>query len=366
MSFDPYAYGQEIAADIIARYGSLNLPPEEEQDNGDIIQEFNKIAADMLSQEEGIEMPGANGAASLIPLDEKTIPQTQSLFAEGLYFATVKCAEMGIIGDIKKHLLQNLAMDVYSQAKQITASTYGQEHTPDFQFPFEQQVQYIRQTAESALIYYINEYEKQYGPIEVEEPSPELISRVEQTLAEEGIPLPDAPQPQQIAPAQAPQPSKPKGPTPHDKYGAVALLMTTLPADQRARILRNFNPEEKELIAFYSYPQHIEQNLDISCVEGHLKRFKEMMRQGGTGLKSAAYRGIARLAKSIPKEKLLSCVKDERPLVKQYLEAHYGGPHQTGASQEGASGNRHFSDLLPGRIEDILYRYLSKRLESAV
>lgn len=362
MSFDPYALGQDIATEMIEKLGGLNLPPEDLDENAAILREFNQIAAQMLT-EQGIQIPAADGSASNIPLDERITHQAMILFSEGLYFAMIKCAEMGITGDVKKHLLQNLAMNVYEQSTQIVASTYGQEHTPDFQFTHEQQVQFICQGAESALMYYINEYEREFGPIEVEEPSPEIVSKVEKTLVEEGI----IPAPEGLPVAQAPMPSaKPKGPTPHDKYGAVALLLTTLPADQRGRILNNFNHEEKELIGFYSYPQHIEQNLDISCVQAHLKRFKEQVKQGGPGLRSSAYRGIARLAKNYPVEKLLSYVKDERPLVKQYLESHYGGNHPP----EGLSGmpaknaeNRHFSESLPGRIEEILYRYLSKRME---
>ncbi len=224
-NFNPATAAEQVSSQMIPRLDNLNLSAEEYQEDLEILQEFNKIAAGMLNEEPGIEMPGN---AQPIPLNEKTAMQGLSLFSEGLYLGITKCLEMGITGDVKKHLLQNLAMEVYSQAKQVVASTYGQEHTPDYQFTHEQQVEFICQGAESALMFFISEYEREYGAIAVSEPPARLLPKVEQAMMEDGVPLPDS------IPASAPQ--KPKGPTPHDKYGAVALLLTTLPADQRARI----------------------------------------------------------------------------------------------------------------------------------
>ncbi len=118
------------------------------------------------------------------------------------------------------------------------------------------------------------------------------------------------------------------------------------------------------MIAFYSDARQIEQNLDIRHVEEHLQRFKEMLRQGGSGFRGTASRGIARLAKSYPIEKLLSCVKDERLLVKQYLESHYGIQNTHPSHGEGATAKQ-AANLLPSRIEEILYHFLSRRLEAS-
>ncbi len=366
-NFDPQALGQAITADIAQRLALLPLSPEEAEENADILMEFGKIAVQMLGEKQGIEMPAPGGGNSMISLDEKIATQAISLFAEGVYFSMAKCVEMGITGDVKRHLLQNLAMNVYEQAEQIVASTYGQEHTPDFQFTHEQQVDLVNQGAESALLYHINEYEREYGPIEIqapaEQPQQPLLQNTHSAAEVPVAPIPAVSPPPPVATP------RPKGPTPHDKYGAVALLLGTLPADQRARIMKNFNPEEKELIAYYSYPKHIEQNLDVACVQTHLQRFKVMLEKGGPGLKSAAYRSISTLAKSYPLEKLLSCVKDERPAVKSYLESHYASDpaHATLAGLTGLEDapeqSRHFSEGLSSRIEEILYRFLARRLE---
>jgi hypothetical protein len=353
---------EQLSSQMIERLDGLqHLSEQEYEEDRQIIIEFNKIAAGMLQQEPGIDMPNS---PQPIPMDGKMVLQALSLFSEGIYFALSKCAETGIVGDLKKSLLQNLAMEVYNQSKQVVAATYGQEHTPEFQFTHEQQVEIINKATEGHLVAFITEYEQVNGPIQPELPAPAAP--------------PDAPAQETAAPAmpaqkspaaQPPATSKAQGPTPHDKYGAVALLLTTLPDKQRARILKSFNPEEIELIKYYSVPQNLEQNLDLASVEMHLKQLRELLKQGGAGPKNPAFKGIAQLAKQHSAEKLLSCVKDERPLVKRYLQSHYKDepvqPIHRRAITPGHHPEQHGTPALPDRIEEILYRYLSKRLAPA-
>lgn len=345
---------EQVTSQMIARLDMTVLEPEEYEEDCNIISEFNRIAAGMLHQEPGIEMPGA---PQPIPMDENMVMQALTLFGEGIFYTISKCSEMGITGDLKKQLLQTVAMEVYNQSKQIVAATFGQEHTPEFQFTHEQQVEIIHKATEGHIVAFITEYESVNGPIEPPEPKP---SR--QPLAQ---PMPDgAPQAALPAPVTGPNDdaiSSPAGKpaantTPHDKYGAVALLLTTLPPAQRSRILRGFNAEEKELIEYYSYPQHLEQNLDLASVEAHLKKFRELLLKENPKVKAPSHKGIARLLESYPPEKLLSCVKDERPLVKRYLESRAAG-------LSGSTQARTAPEPLPPRIEDILYKYLTRRLE---
>lgn len=353
---DLISFAQQLSDLMEQRLVAAGLPQEEVLDNTDVLRRFTQVVVGELQNEPGIEMPGATHA---IPWDEKTATQGMTLFTEGIYMAMVKCYALGIPSPIKRELLQEFALEVYNQAKQVVASTYGQEHTPEFQLSHDQQVALINQASDSALMYCISKYEQARGPIETVPPA--VTPRPMQALVlEQTAPQPVAAVPTPVQPAQ---PVRPKGPTPHDKYGAVAMLLTTLPSSQRANILQNFNPEEKELISFYSYPQHIEQNLDVSCVHGHLKRFKSLFQQGsgGASLKSQGHHGLARLAEQYPLEKLLSYVKDERPVIREYLEAIYQ-PAKAHALAPVAP-IRHFSDLLPARIEDILYHHLQRRLE---
>jgi hypothetical protein len=339
---------EQTTQTMIARLDGLGLSPEEYQHDSNVLNQFTGIAAAQLSQEPGLEGPDPSQP---VPLDDQMMAQGLTLFCEGLYDALAKCAAMGIDGSIKQDMLQNLALHIYDQAKQIVAATYGQEHTPEFQFTHAQQVDIIHKATEGYLMALVTEYENIHGPIVSNE-------------------FPAAPSlPHRAAPAHAPQAQKataasaPKGPSPHDKYAAVALLLTTLPTEQRARILKTFSDEEKELITYYSYPQHVEQNLDLSCVETHLKKLRETLKKAGATVKSEAYKGILALSESYPPEKLLSWVKDERPLVKRYLEAYYA--RQSGQAHPHPDGHPSAPEPLPPRIEEILYRYLAKRLQSA-
>lgn len=346
---------EQVTSQMIARLDVTVLAPEEYEEDCNILAEFNRIAAGMLHQEPGIEMPGA---PQPIPMDENMVAQALTLFCEGIFYTISKCTEMGITGDLKKQLLQTVAMEVYNQSKQIVAATFGQEHTPEFQFTHDQQVEIIHKATEGHIVAFITEYESVNGPIEPPEPKPSRQpppQAMPEPAPQVASPAPSPRPPEEPAPAALMKQSAAKG-TPHDKYGAVALLLTALPSAQRARILKGFNAEEKQLIEYYSYPQHLEQNLDMASVEAHLKNFRELLLKDNARLKAPSHKGIARLIESYPAEKLLSCVKDERPLVRRYLESR-----STGSS--GSIQARTAPETLPPRIEDILCKYLTRRLE---
>lgn len=353
----------QVSNQMIARLDPSWLTPDEYQENCTIVVEFNRIAANMLQGEQAIEVPGSDP----IPMDEVLLNQALLLFAEGIYYAVIKCAEIGLVGDLKRNLMQNLAMEIYNQARQVVIATFGQEHTPEFQFSHDQQVDIIAKATEGYLVAYITDYERDNGPIDYQ-PAKERPTDMDPEVPP-AVPSADPVAPEQPAslpvaetPAHLPEKAQPAA-TAHDKYGAVALLLTTLPSAQRARILQGFTVEEKELIEYYSYPQHLEQNLDMACVEAHLKRFQELIRKSAPAVKSGVQQGIARLVESYSPEKLLSYVKDERPLVKRYLESQYAAQAGRLGKIQSRQQARQPVGQLPARIEEILYKYLSKRLE---
>jgi hypothetical protein len=347
---DVNALVEQNAQMTIDRLDDLILSPEEYENDVRVIQQFAGIAASQLSQEPGLEGPDP---ANPIPLDEDMFTQGHTLFCEGLFDALAKCAQLGITGEIKQEMIQKVAMHVYEQSKQLVAATYGQEHTPEFQFSHDQQVDIIYKATEGYLMALITEHENEYGPIAPEHET----GSYEDILGQPMVPLPHAP-----VPSAGPQTPalRPQGPNAHDKYAAVALLLTTLNPEQQKRILKGFSDEEAELIYYYSHPPHVEQNLDVSYVQAHLKKLQDSLKQSGVRPKTQSYKGILALVHSYPPEKLLSWVKDERPLVKRYIQAHYN--RQSGASPDGPEI---VQEPLPPRIEDILYRYLAKRLKPA-
>ena len=341
---------EQTRQSLLVRLETLGLSPDEYEHDSRVLSEFTEIAAGQLTQEPGLEGPDPEQP---IPLDANMVAQGLTLFCEGLYFALAKFASMGIGGTIKQEMIQNLALHIYEQAKQLVAATYGQEHTPEFQFTMAQQIDIIQKAAEGYLMELVTEYEEINGPI--------IPAELPAAIAQQMPMMPPHGGGSTVPSAGVSSPTK--GPTPHDKYAAVALLLSTLPAPQRSRILSRFSDAEKELITYYSYPQHVADNLDLACVEAHLKTLKATLKKNSPAAKTEAYKGILALVESNPPEKLLSWVTDERPLVKRYLEAHYG--RLSGQTHSPADGTAGSPVTLPPRIENILYQHLAKRLNAS-
>lgn len=352
---DFQSFLQELNRHFAERLAGSGLPSDEVQENIEILAQFSNIALGEILKEPGISLPGTE---QLIPWDEKTSTQGLTLFAEGIYMGMMKCFQLRIPSDVKKRLLQEFALDVYTQAKQVVASTYGQEHTPEFQLSHEQQVALINQSADSALMFYLNRYEQENGPIETTGTVPVGPLTLPETSSETVRQAAAA----SVMPAA---PVRPQGPSPYDKYGAVALFLRMLPASQRSKVLRTFNEEEKELIAFYGEPKHIEQNLDIHCVAEHLKRLKSLFRSSGASKPSAKRSGaLSKLAERYSADELLACVQDERPAVRQALTeaCRLGSAHPLAPLMADADVEQ--PERLPSRIEEILCRHLQRRLEA--
>ncbi len=373
---------QSISEAVSDRFADAGLTPELYQENAEIVHNFNNIAAQLLNDQEFLEMPGS---PEPISMDEALATQAVSLFAEGIYFAIAKLYEFGIEGEIKSTILQAMALEVYNQSLQVVACTYGQENTPEFQFSIEQQVAMMTQATESHLMFFIGEYEREHGPIF----DPGLQQGTQALMPPSGEPLPSIaapamPQPQQSQPppvaqlsAEQPMPAPPVQQAAYQpqlspeelarraKFAAVSLLLTTLEAQQRARILQSFSEAEKELITYFSYPQHIEQQLDVSLVQHHLQQFQERMTQKQPAPKKRVTPGIHHLAELNPREKLLSYVENERPAIRAFIDAHYAAAAGNRSRGTGIPGQPQSAapsaTPLPSRVEDILFQYLARQ-----
>lgn len=355
----------------VGQMASLEMPDMEFEENAGILYDFNHIAANMLKDEPAIEVPGA---PQPIPVDEQVIMAILRLFSEGIYFAMGKCVEMGLTGEPKKIILQNMALEVYNQCRQIIACTYGQEHTPNFQFSHEQQVTMITQSAEGHLMFFIGEYEKEHGPLQLVDKAPPVAPPV--AVAPQEASSPPAPDsaPPLLAPESPPVPTPTPVPAPRptgdhrEKYAAVALLLTALSARQRGRVLNTFSSGEKAQILHYADMRHIREELDFGRVQSHLLHFKNWLTQNRVSApRSEAARNMAKLAGYCSREKLLSWVNDERVGVRRYVESYYETPQAPVPPWRKPFGHQFAPEKtvqLPPRIEDLLYRYLARRLEA--
>ena len=239
------------------RMGQDGFEEGEVNENLQIMAPFAQIAVtEMIRKRGGIPVPG--NPNELIPYDLKMARQSLALFTEGMYHAFTKCRELRIkpshvLADaqtgqqlsLKAYVLQSLALEVFNQVDNLVASTLGQDGTPEFQINEATQQGLIHQTVESMVLYIATEYEKQYGPIITEEEAANLLDSSSATTSEAPASLlaPAAPPPVAAGmstPLPTPAVQKPvpkKGPSPHDKYAAVALMLETLPAKRKKSLL---------------------------------------------------------------------------------------------------------------------------------
>jgi hypothetical protein len=248
-----------------------------------------QVSVQLTQNEAPISVPGSGQMVSFEgPLAETTI----RLFSEGLGFALIKTHQQEIPDEVRGDLLQNVAQYVYETSKQVSLSTFGQEDTPEFQIPIEQQAQMVYQTAESALAFFVAEHEKQNGPLNPngathQEADPFLTSAM---AAPHGLPaMDDAPlAPVEPAPTLIPAAEDPQStpfPQPlsgsalasHTRLAAVALLLNVLPPAKGQAIWQRFSPEQQQWIHHYQNPAAIEQALDMAAVQTQLSQLRQQL-----------------------------------------------------------------------------------------
>jgi hypothetical protein len=373
---DLQALVRTVTDRFVDRMASQDMPDADFEENAEILFNFNNIAVTLLKDEPGLEMPGST---QTIPIDEALTNSILDIFSEGICFAMAKCAEMGIIGDPKKNILQDMALEVYNQAKQVIACTYGQESTPGFQFSMDQQIAMINQAAEGHLMYFIGEFEKKFGPIPLASETGETPSLEEETsdysqatAATDSLPPPLAPSSVPLS-SGTPQPSSPASLNEREKYAALALLFSAISSSQRERILNSLSSSGKDWVSYYQDHQRIRQELNVQRVQDCLAHFRDQL-QGKRRIEKERQNHddeteispILRLTERYDEQKLLSWVQDERSVVIDAIRTCYelqSAPAQHWRQHPSLSPSSKTVSL-PPRIEELLARYLARRLDT--
>jgi hypothetical protein len=380
--FDIQAIAKMVTDRFVDRMASQDMADVDFDENAGILFNFNNIAISLLKEEPGLEMPGVT---QIIPIDESLTEAILTMFSEGIYHAMVRCAEMGLTADPKKVILQDMALEVYNQAKQIVACTYGQENTPGFQFSQDQQVSMINQAAEGHLMYFIGEYEKKFGPIafENEEEDDENFLSQGQNAPQNPPPMQQQPEPVVQAPVPPPVAPQPQGPQlpqasleEREKFAAIALLLQAVSSAQREKIFRGIPDKGRVWVDYYSQGPRIQQELNMRSVQQRLTQLRNQL-QGSKSQDSNPSRlpsPVSRLATRYDEHRLLSLVEDERPDIIQSIRQEY---HQEqvpvqywrmntqASTQESSKKMDKQEKRLPPKIEDILARFLARRLDSS-
>ncbi|MBY0450294.1 MAG: hypothetical protein K2X01_06690 [Cyanobacteria bacterium] len=384
--FNPEQAANEVVSAIFPRYFERGMTQEQAQEEAQGLYNLSKIAGDLVMQGSGIPVAGTD---QIFPYDDQNAAQIVDLFTEAMYFSAQKTQELGIPDELRPMFHQQAAQHVFEQAQQIVVSTFGQEHTPGLQFSREQQLEFVKQTAESALLHYVNEYEKENGPIIPDEQAVEQISKAQlHALQEEGLvqdpALLDIPVPPEESAAGSLIPldsqTVMKGPSAYDKYAAVALLVATLPAEKVGAILKRFGAEEQEIIRYYSDPELVVQQLDVASVRSYLESFKQLLMQEARASASVAedsaqsgeskyefHPRLMALSQARSKEALCRLLTRERTAVQNLLEnlfpeANEGEEPLFFPGETSSSRTLSTSKPLSPKIQEALCIYLEKRV----
>ena len=270
------------------------LPADEVTLSSNIGRQIAHIAMGLLEQEQGFRP--AEGEP-LIPFDQAQCLQVVQLFLTGITHASMKAWEYKITGDPKSAILQNLAEELFTTAKQITATTVGQELTPDMAFNDKQQTQWMQQTAEGLLSHHWQLYEREYGRITHQvnaegsaaalatyQSQQEMIAKERHAIFEEQS---NAFSPEDAASQEwsdhpvdttyqpVADPSYPNTPMPViddrqekllTKLAALGLFLTTQTDENQRTWLAKFPVEQQQWIVHYMNPQAVMQERQMAAV----------------------------------------------------------------------------------------------------
>jgi hypothetical protein len=387
-TFNPEQFAHELTGWLEAQLLPYDLSPEEMNSNLEIAYGFAGIAAGLLAQQPGFQ-PEPNSV--WLTFDEEKCRECLSLFMEGVFHACVKAWEQQIIGEVKSFILKNLAQDVFLQAKQIIATTVGQELTPNVGFSDQQLKDWVLQAAESALYYYVSEYEKQYGSVQNQTILPvdlaEVVAQQQAAAAEAAAAAPEVLYQQpEVSPLQAMatpplaslelmSPLAATAPsalalqsdsslgsfapqaTPYDKWAAFALFISLLDEPTQQEWLNTLTSEQKEWVAYYSKVERIALELNVASVNTHLLALKDQILEARSTAPyqlSQTQQHLQQQLQAWPEAKLKQLTATERVGVQELLLRI----HQSQAQKKPALMRK--APKLPLAIQGALVDYLSQ------
>lgn len=322
---------ERVVGELLAGYQDRmvadGFSEEEVGQHSELLAHFGKIAGDLIMQQPVLELQGVPS----IEFDAALAGQTVAMFMEGVYHAQKRLRDEEVDPADGVQILQALAQEIFTHAKQVAATTYGQESTPDLQISGDQQREWITQAADSLLAYFLTELAKQKAAQEAAEQQPgdeqaghDAPAPDEDRLSDptEGVPPPSE---VSVSPHQ--------GPHPHDKYAAVAMLLRRLGPQSQQRVLATFNEQERQLIAHYANPAVIAQTLDVNAVRQQLVTLHQSLFGQGAAQQQTTQQPqqaamatgspdaqIQQLASHLPPNALMSLGEDERPAITAYLD----------------------------------------------
>jgi hypothetical protein len=326
------------------------LPADEVTLSSNIGRQIAHIAMGLLEQEQGFRP--AEGEA-LIPFTDAQCLQVVHLFLVGITHASIKAWEYKITGDPKSAILQNLAEELFTMAKQIAATTIGQELTPEMAFNDKQQSQWMQQTADGLLSHHWQLYEREHGRITHQEnaagsatalatlqsqqaevaasvftdtseyPEDSYQEAVQPALNQYNTPQSTGISTQAIAATVAP-PMADAQEKLLTKLAALGLFLTTQNPKNQQAWLAKFPAEHQQWIVHYMNPQAVMQERQMEAVVEALNTLTQSIntqKEQPTFQQHHVQTQLQTLLHQCGWQTVEGLLQAERPAVKQFLQA---------------------------------------------
>ena len=254
----------------------------------------------MIAAQQMIQAPEIQVEKAPVPI-EITPPMAEKItviFIYGLSAAYLLWYQLGIPQQEGMEILQNTALYIFEQSKQMTSAAFAAPNNADG-FKDEQMIQWLSQTSQEAFQYYLTELEKQRGPIARVEPVTHseniqpLVTQIEAdneedswgsleslTLAndtfEEKRPEPAIVQPE-IQVEHTPQIQGQQQALVSDSLYqtiATALVLSVYPEDRKQLVFRALDASKHQDLIKYQDAHHIPNNIDFKKLSQFVKQAK--------------------------------------------------------------------------------------------
>lgn len=345
---------QALLAKMKEKMEKARLPQHEVDGSLEMVYSYCKQAADFLCQEPSFQSQEGD---PYIVFEVEHCRTCMTLFMEGMGQACLKSWSYKIPPDVKAELLRQIAWTSFLDAKNTTSTIIAQDISPEIQMPLDQLTGILHQSAESALLYYMSEWEKENGPIPPYEPdkpandlqrpqitmpavdsqlnppheeaSQEALALSTPVLLPEALPQPAYPQQaynagyEEHSVAQAlvlPAASAPE-PSPKDKWGALALFFSLLEKNAQTVWLERFSPDEQALITHYQSLDNIPKELNVAGVAHQLSVLQQQLfaEQKAPSYQQTRWRNqVLKQFKPLSPQQIAVLSDAERPLTRRY------------------------------------------------
>ena len=107
------------------------------------------------------------------------------------------------------------------------------------------------------------------------------------------------------------------------KLASLAILMKNFPTQKIKNILQKFNKPEREVLLKYLKMPDLAEKLDMGATMRCFDEIKNTLPEVVTVSYEKAYKKLCKIVKNSDKNKILDIIKDERPVVKEFVLAGY-------------------------------------------